>query len=119
MAALEDPTLPLASLKWLNRHSAVITARMEKGQILSVQISYHPGWKATVGGEPRRVYRDNLGQLVIDPACRGACTVEIHYGGWIPRQSWPLNCSLYAMNASGNQSCIPAAAHLLGTHNWL
>ncbi|HSW50702.1 MAG TPA: hypothetical protein VLH09_11035, partial [Bryobacteraceae bacterium] len=39
------------------------------------------GWRATVGGEPRRVYGDNLGQLVVEPRCQGPCTVEINWGG--------------------------------------
>jgi hypothetical protein len=81
VAALEDPGLPVAEMKWINNHQAVIGARMEKDQILSVQISYHPGWHASVGGEPRRVYPDNLGQLVIEPGCQGTCTVEINWDG--------------------------------------
>jgi hypothetical protein len=83
VAALENPAYPVAEMRWRNNHFATISARMEKSQILSVQISFHTGWRATVGGEPRRVYGDHLGQLVVEPGCEGPCTVEIHYKGGI------------------------------------
>ena len=83
VAALEDASLPPATLTWRSRHEAVIAAHMEKAEILSVQISYHPGWKASVSGQPRRVYGDNLGQLVVEPECDGACTVALQYNGGI------------------------------------
>ncbi len=83
VAALDDPSLPAAEMIWLNEHAARISARMQKDQILSVQISYHPGWNATVNGERRRTYGDHLGQLVIEPACDGACTVDLTYDGGI------------------------------------
>jgi hypothetical protein len=81
VAALEDPSLPVAAVTWRDRHSATITAPLQPDHILSVQLSYHHGWKASVGGEPRRVYGDNLGQLVVEPNCEGPCTVEIFYDG--------------------------------------
>ncbi len=81
--ALEDPALPLAAMRWLNRHTARISARLARDQILSVQISYHPGWHAAVNGAPRRVYGDRIGQLVIEPACEGPCTVELMYDGGV------------------------------------
>jgi hypothetical protein len=83
VSALEDASRPLATLTWRSRHEAVISARIEKAEILSVQISYHPGWKASVDGRPRRVYGDNLGQLVVEPECDGACTVALEYNGSI------------------------------------
>jgi hypothetical protein len=81
VAALEDASRPLATLTWRSRHEAVISARMEKAEILSVQIGYHPGWKASVGGQPRRVYGDNLGQLVVEPECDGECSAVLAYNG--------------------------------------
>jgi hypothetical protein len=81
VAALDNPVYPLARMTWRTRHSAVISAPLEKGQILSVQVSYHPGWEARVAGQPRRVRADHLGQLVIEPDCEGACTVEISFSG--------------------------------------
>jgi hypothetical protein len=81
VSALEDPALPVAEMTWRTHYSAVITARMQKPQILSVQISYHPGWSATVNGARRRTFEDHLGQMAIEPQCDGACTVELNYDG--------------------------------------
>ncbi len=81
LAALDNPDLPLADFRWRNRHEAAISADLKKGQLLSVQISYHTGWRATVAGQPRRTYGDNLGQLAVEPACEGRCTVDLFYDG--------------------------------------
>jgi hypothetical protein len=34
-----------------------------------------------VNGERRRIYGDHLGQLVVEPNCDGACTVDLTYDG--------------------------------------
>ena len=83
VAALEDPSLPLATMTWRNRHQAVISTNMQDDQVLSVQVSYHAGWKASVGGEPRMVHSDTLGQIVVEPECAGPCTVELTYDGGV------------------------------------
>jgi hypothetical protein len=79
--ALDDPSLPLAPMEWRNPYEAVITAAVARDQVLSVQMSYDPGWSATVQGVRRRIFGDNLGQLVIEPACAGPCTVMLSYDG--------------------------------------
>jgi hypothetical protein len=82
LRALDDPALPEASMTWRNQHTAAISARLDRDQILSVQVSYHPGWVATANGRPCRVLKDNLGQLVVLPDCVGPCRVEIsNHGG--------------------------------------
>jgi hypothetical protein len=83
VAALENPALPIAGLQWRNRHSAEIVAGMVPEQVLSVQVTYHPGWRAAVNGAARRVFSDGLGFLAIEPKCNGPCRVELVYdGGW-------------------------------------
>ena len=79
--ALDDPSLPLAPMRWRNLHEAVIEAAPQPGQVISVQMSYDPGWTATVAGEGRRIFGDQLGQLVIEPACAGPCTVVLNFDG--------------------------------------
>lgn len=81
VSALEDSSRPVAAMAWRNRHAAVISARMEEDEILSVQISYHPGWTAKVRGRPCQTSGDRLGQLVIEPHCAGPCSVELRYDG--------------------------------------
>jgi hypothetical protein len=49
--------------------------------MLSIQITYAPGWHALVNGTGRPVQKDGLGLIVLDPACHGPCTVEMFYDG--------------------------------------
>jgi hypothetical protein len=81
VAALEEPVYPLAEFTWINPHQARVVVELSKGQVLSVQISHHVGWHASVGGQPRRVYADGLGLMVIEPECGGHCVVELSYDG--------------------------------------
>jgi hypothetical protein len=81
VAALNDPQLPLARLDWTGSRSARIMAGLKQGDVLSVQVSYHPGWRALVNGAERRIRCDALGLLVVHPECAGACTVDLLYDG--------------------------------------
>ncbi len=81
VAALDDPSLPEAEFRWRNRHAAVIRARPGPGRVIVVQTNYHPGWRATVGGEPREVFADGIGLLVVRPDCTGECSVELVFDG--------------------------------------
>jgi hypothetical protein len=81
VAALDNPALPPADFRWINRHRATVKAALQRNEILSIQIAYHPGWRATVRGEPRPAYRDRLGLLAVEPKCDGPCTVELTYDG--------------------------------------
>jgi hypothetical protein len=48
-----------------------------------VQVTYHPGWHATVAGKPQKVFKDGLGLMWLHPDCNGACEVVLDYdGGW-------------------------------------
>ncbi|MDQ2898674.1 MAG: hypothetical protein M3Y07_02610, partial [Acidobacteriota bacterium] len=105
-AALDDPTLPAAEFRWTSRHSAEITASMLPGQLLSVQESYHFGWRAAVNGSTRTIISDSLGLMAIEPDCTGQCVVELTYdGGWEMRIARWL--SLLALIASGTIAVVP------------
>lgn len=80
-AALENPELPVARLAWRSPHEAVITAEMEPAQVLSVQISYHPGWRAETNGRRLEIRPDALEQMIIAPDCSGPCEVRLVYDG--------------------------------------
>lgn len=81
VAALENSAYPAADFRWLASSRAAITGSLERDQILSVQVNYHPGWHARANGRACRVRSDRLGLLVIEPACAGPCTVELSYDG--------------------------------------
>jgi hypothetical protein len=70
-----------ASFRWTSRHSAAIEAVLQPEQVISVQVTYHPGWRAVANGKPCRFFGDGLGQIVLEPHCNGACKVELIYDG--------------------------------------
>jgi hypothetical protein len=81
VAALDDPSIPVAQFRWENAHRAVIRAAMQPGQILSVQTTFHPGWKAYIQDTSRPTYADGLGMLVIEPQCTGDCSFVMEFTG--------------------------------------
>jgi hypothetical protein len=89
VAALDDPSLPLARLNWTSPSRAVIDAGMTRGQLVSVQETWMNGWQATANGQAVRVFGDKLGLIVIDPNCSGPCHIDLSFGltteGWIVR----------------------------------
>jgi hypothetical protein len=80
VAPLRDPALPLVEMAWQDRHHAILTANLQKGQLLVVQVTSHPGWHARVNGAARRVAKDPIGLLLIEPECEGRCVVDLEYG---------------------------------------
>jgi len=81
LAALDDPGLPTANLRWHTPSAATITADLRPEHLLSVQISWSPGWHASVNGDPRPAWSDQLNQLVVEPRCNGPCTIALTYDG--------------------------------------
>lgn len=77
--AIEDRSLPFAELVWRSFHEAVITADMNPPQVLSVQVAYHPSWRATANGAPAAIRRDGLGQMIVEPDCGGPCEIRLLY----------------------------------------
>lgn len=88
VAAIEDPAIPDAQFRWLNRHSADIQAKLETGQVISIQERYAPGWTAVANGQALNVEHDGLGLVVLKPSCT-ACRVTISYDGG---RQWRLTC---------------------------
>ncbi len=78
--ALDDPVYAEAPLTWKNRHTAQILTTAVPGQIIAVQMTYHPGWTAIVNGKAQRVMKDGLGMILIDPQCEGTCNIDLAYG---------------------------------------
>ena len=83
LAALDDPALPAAKFTRRGMSAATIDGDLQPEQVLSVQISWDEGWHARVNGQPRSIYADKLGQIVIEPQCNGPCTVDLRYDGGI------------------------------------
>ena len=89
VAALDDPSFPVATLDWQDNNHIRIGTTASPGQVISVQVGYHPGWHATVNGERREIRKDGLGLMWLRPDCHGACEINLAYGGglelWVSR----------------------------------
>ena len=81
VAALDDPSLPSATVEWFSFQSARIRATLAPGQVVSVQMNYHPGWRASVNGMAQPARRDGLGLLLIEPDCSGPCQIDLSFDG--------------------------------------
>jgi hypothetical protein len=83
VAALDDASLPGTAFQWEGRNRIRIHTTGAAGNVVSVQVTYHPGWHASVGGQSREVRKDGLGLMWLRPGCTGACEVVLDYdGGW-------------------------------------
>ncbi len=81
VAALDDVSRPPSTMTWLNNHQVHIASTVGRGQLLSVQMNWSDGWHAFVQGAERPIWSDPLGFVVVDPACTGACRVDLVYDG--------------------------------------
>ncbi|HUK14946.1 MAG TPA: hypothetical protein VLW65_00970 [Bryobacteraceae bacterium] len=81
VAAIDDPSFPMPNLRWVNAHQVRIQAQVPTGQIVSVQFSYAPGWRALANGRPARLRADPLGLIIIEPQCGGDCSIDLSYDG--------------------------------------
>ncbi len=83
VAALDDAALAGTQFQWEGRNRIRIRTMAAPGQALSVQVSYHPGWHATMAGQRRELRKDGLGLMWLRPDVAGACEVVLDYdGGW-------------------------------------
>jgi hypothetical protein len=78
-AALNDRSLPEATFEWVGRNRIRIAANPAAGQVVSVQVSYHPGWHAKSGGREIAVHQDGLGLMWLESA--GPAEIVMDYDG--------------------------------------
>jgi hypothetical protein len=79
VGALEGEHLPGASLTWLNPEWAQVMASLVPGEVLSVQVTYDADWRAKANGHSVPVRSDQLGMMIVAPACAGACRVDLEF----------------------------------------
>jgi len=81
VAALEDPAMPAATFRWVNRHEAVIDTETSPGQVIFLQISHDAGWKAIEDGIVLPLSVDPLGMSYVEPVKRGPVHLRLVYDG--------------------------------------
>src|ERR1039458_9531772 len=85
--AIDDATLPLADMRWVNPHRVRVETRLQPSQLVSIQISYAPGWHAFANRSPALVRPDALGLMIIEPQCVGECRIDLTYESG-PEAGW-------------------------------
>jgi hypothetical protein len=90
VSALEDPVMPAATFRWVNRHEANVEASTEPGQVVFLQISYGPGWRAIEDGIELPIVNDPLGMMYVEPKRRGLTRIRFVYEGgpWNWSRQW-------------------------------
>lgn len=81
VTALENPEMPPALFQWTSAHSARISTNLQAGQVVTVQMSWDPGWHATTNGRALPLIRDGLGLIALDPGTVGPCEIGLSYDG--------------------------------------
>ncbi|HEV1288069.1 MAG TPA: hypothetical protein VNU44_22275 [Bryobacteraceae bacterium] len=83
--ALESVDMPPASIVWENPDHARITAKMDSSEVLSVQMTYDPGWEARIGNRKVTTSADKLGFILIEPGCSD-CSIDLEFTGGLERK---------------------------------
>jgi hypothetical protein len=78
---IEDPTRPAADFQWLSGGVARIRAQLTRDDMVSLQVPWFSGWKASVGGRAIPISADGLGFQVLHPACDGPCEIALRWTG--------------------------------------
>ena len=83
IAAMEGAATIPAKFEWEEDSRARIRATLAADQVLSLQVTYHPGWQADEGGRAVPVAKDGLGLMVLKPQGPGEHDIRLVYdGGW-------------------------------------
>jgi len=81
VSALDDPSRPVLKTAWLGASELRVAGPVAANQIVSIQVSYHPGWRATANGRGVPVSRDALGFIAVSPGCSGPCDLRLVFTG--------------------------------------
>ncbi len=82
VAAFDNATTP-ASFEWRGANRAIIRTRALPEQLLYVQVTFDPGWRAKANGHPCQIRKDGTGQMALRPACNGDCEITLEYTGGV------------------------------------
>jgi hypothetical protein len=71
VAALDDASLPEAEFQWQDANRIHIRTTASPGQVISIQVTHHPGWHAKANGVSKPIKSDSLGLMWLQPGCDG------------------------------------------------
>jgi hypothetical protein len=83
IAALDSTASPPAMFRWDGDNRIHIRTTASPDQVVSIQVSYHPGWSAKANGVAKQLRKDGIGLMWLRPGCNGPCDIELNYDGGI------------------------------------
>ena len=81
IAAIQNPDRPRMDARWVSPSHATFSAILKPVHFISVQVAYHPGWRAEANGVRAPIHADALGFIAIEPSCAGPCRVSLIFDG--------------------------------------
>ncbi|MSV27906.1 MAG: hypothetical protein EXQ52_04060 [Bryobacterales bacterium] len=81
VAAIGDNSVARLRVEWQGTRSLAIEGPIQAGHVISLQVSFDPGWTATQAGHSIRIDRDNIGFMVLHPAPASSARIEMRYNG--------------------------------------
>lgn len=70
-----------AAFEWTGGSRARVRANLRADDVVSLQVAWFPGWKASVRGRPVAVEADGMDFIALRPRCEGDCEVELRWTG--------------------------------------
>jgi len=71
----------------MNPDHGRIVAKMAPSDVVSVQMTDDPGWRARIGDRLVPLRADQLGFIVIEPRCIGECSIDLEFQGGTERNA--------------------------------
>jgi hypothetical protein len=85
--AINDPARPQPLTEWLDRSHLRVRATVAPGELVSILVTYHPGWRSPVPLE-----KDQLGQILLRPSAAGDQTIDLTFDGGAEMTAARLAC---------------------------
>jgi hypothetical protein len=73
--------------EWLDRSHLRVRATVAPGELVSILVTYHPGWRSPVPLE-----KDQLGQILLRPSAAGDQTIDLTFDGGAEMTAARLAC---------------------------
>jgi hypothetical protein len=101
VAAMEDPARPALTAQWKDFNTLEVAGTVPLANVVAVQVTDDPGWKATQDGREIGIEKDRLGFMVLNPAAASATRIELRYRGTAEQKAMAGLCILAWIGAIG------------------
>jgi hypothetical protein len=101
VAAIEDPSRPLLRMHWKDASDVTVEGPVPAGDLVELQETAAPGWRAIQDGHEIPVESDRLGFLVVHPSSAKATKIALEYHGTMEQRIMAMVSVLAWIGALG------------------